>query len=87
MLPENAHQLGRRMRDGRGEYYRELMVPRGTLQHRSNCHYVSRCIDNGKADHPAHAEAYCRMAANIPLGRAHMSLGARPTGSRLRRAN
>ena len=62
-LPANARQLGGRVRDGLGEYYRQLLAPKRTLEQDSQGNWVARWVDNGKADHYAHAEVYCMLAS------------------------
>ena len=48
-LPRNARQLGRRVKDGFGDYYRQE-------------NWTSRYDEHGKPDHYAHAENYCLQA-------------------------
>ncbi len=64
-LPRDARSLCGRVRDGLGEYYREMMALTRQLEQNSVGNWVARYVDNGKADHFAHAEAYCRVAAKI----------------------
>ena len=64
-LPRDARSLGGRVRDGLGEYYREMMTLTRQLEQNSAGNWVARYVDNGKADHFAQAEAYCRVAAKI----------------------
>ena len=61
-LPAEARVLGGRVRDGVGEYYRELLAPQRTLEQDAQGNWVARWLDHAKADHFAHAEVYCREA-------------------------
>lgn len=62
LLPREARGLGGRVKDGLGDYYRQLVAPKRTLEQDAQGNWVSRWVDNGKADHYAHAELYCMMA-------------------------
>jgi len=66
LLPANARELGGRLQQGMGEYYREVMAQQRTLEQDANGNWQSRFIDRGRADHYAHAEVYCAMAGDIP---------------------
>ncbi len=66
-LPANARELGGRVKQGIGEYYREVMAQVRTLERDATGNWESRYVDLGKADHYAHAEVYCAMAAETPL--------------------
>jgi hypothetical protein len=61
-IPKNARVLGGRVRDGLGEYYRQMMALSRVLEQNSVGNWVARYVDHGKADHFAHAEAYCAVA-------------------------
>ena len=61
-LPQSARLLGGRVRDGLGEYYRHMMALKRTLEQNSMGNWVARYDDARKADHFAHAEAYCTLA-------------------------
>ena len=61
-IPKNARLLGGRVRDGLGEYYRQMMALSWVLEQNSLGNSVARYLDHGKADHFAHAEAYCALA-------------------------
>ena len=61
-IPENARVLGGRVKDGLGEYYRQMMALSRVLQQDSVGNWVARYVDHSKADHFAHAEAYCAVA-------------------------
>ena len=65
-LPENVRSLGGRVRDGLGEYYRQMMALKRTLEQNSQGNWVARYVDSGKPDHFAHAEAYCAVALHRP---------------------
>ena len=62
MLPAEARLLGGRVRDGLGEYYREMMALTRELEQDANGNWQSRYRDHNKPDHYAHAEAYCHLA-------------------------
>jgi hypothetical protein len=61
-LPRDARALGGRVREGLGEYYREMMALIRGLEQNSTGNWVARYVDRGKADHYAHAEVYCQQA-------------------------
>jgi len=61
-LPQNARSLGARVKDGIGDYYRQMMALSRVLEQNSLGNWVSRYVDNGKPDHFAHAEVYCLLA-------------------------
>lgn len=61
-LPDSARHLGGRVKQGVGEYYRQLMALRRVLERDANGNWVSRFVDDRKADHYAHAELYCHVA-------------------------
>lgn len=67
-LPAAARHLGGRVKDGLGEYYRELLAPKRTLEQDSQGNWIPRWVDNGKADHYAHAEVYCMLAEKCRSG-------------------
>ena len=62
-LPSNARRLGGRVQHGIGEYYREMMALKRTLEENAQGNWVSRYVTERKADHYAHAELYCMLAA------------------------
>ena len=64
-LPCTARQLGGRVDGGAGAYYRELLAPHRTLEQDAHGNWVARWLEHGKADHFAHAEAYCHAADAI----------------------
>jgi hypothetical protein len=64
-LPRVARSLAGRVRDGLGEYYRQMMAPTRRLEENAAGNWIARFVNNGKADHFAHAENYCRVAAKI----------------------
>ena len=61
-LPSDARHLGGRVQHGFGEYYREMMALKRTLEENAQGNWVSRYVAEGKADHYAHAEVYCMLA-------------------------
>ena len=65
-LPADARQLGGRVKEGVGEYYRHLLALKRTLEQDSQGNWVAKWVDNGRADHYAHAEVYCLLAAHRP---------------------
>ncbi len=74
-LPRNARHLGGRVRDGLGEYYREMQALSRTLEQNALGNWVARYVDAGKADHFAHAEAYCWDALRRNKGGLAWALG------------
>lgn len=73
-LPSNARELGGRVKDGVGEYYREMLTPQRIYQQGSQSNWQARWLDKGKADHYAHAEIY-RLMASKDLNFIHTSFG------------
>lgn len=61
-LPRNARHLGGRVREGLGEYYREMMAPKRLLEPDQHNNPRARWEDFRKADHFLHAEIYCALA-------------------------
>jgi hypothetical protein len=66
-LHSNARSLEEPIRDGSGEYYREMMAPYRLASRGSDGRWTARWTDNGKPDHFAHAEIYSMCAATNPL--------------------
>lgn len=64
-LPADARALGGRVREGIGEYYRELLALTRTLERDATENWVARWSDRGRADDYAHAEVYCSLAGSI----------------------
>ena len=62
-LPSDARHLGGRVQHGIGEYYREMMALKRSLEENAQGNWVSRYVSERKADHYAHAEVYCMLAA------------------------
>jgi hypothetical protein len=62
-LPSNARLLGGKVKDGIGEYYREMTALDRTLERDTQGNWVPRYVDKGRPDHYAHAEAYCLLAS------------------------
>ena len=61
-LPRNARQLGGRVKDGFGDYYRRVTTPKRQLEQDAQGNWTSRYDEHGKPDHYAHAENYCLQA-------------------------
>ncbi len=61
-LPSDARHLGGRVEGGVGEYYREMMALKRTLEENAQGNWVARYVSEGRADHYAHAEVYCLLA-------------------------
>jgi hypothetical protein len=68
-LPRDARRLGGRVRDGAGRYYGQMTALTRDLRQNSQGNWVARYLDHGKADHYAHAEAYCLLACKGPPSR------------------
>ncbi len=62
-LPQDARRAGGRVRDGVGEYYREMMALSRVLERNATGNWIAKYVDAGKPDHYAHAELYCMRAA------------------------
>jgi hypothetical protein len=60
-IPSDARSIGR-LRNGFGDYYRQMMAMQRTMERDAQGNWVSRWLDHGKDDHYAHAEVYCVMA-------------------------
>jgi hypothetical protein len=60
-----ARALGGSVRDGVGEYYREVMALHRTLEQDAQGNWRSRWLDGSRPDHYAHAEVYCWLADHI----------------------
>ena len=67
-LPCDARGLGGRVKEGLGEYYRELLVPKRTLERDGQANWVAKWVDQGRDDHFAHAELYSMLAGEVPRG-------------------
>lgn len=76
-LPRDARRLGGRVRDGVGEYYRQMMALSRVLEQNAAGNWVARYVDAGKPDHYAHAELYCMRAPAHRLAVSFLSAGAR----------
>jgi len=62
-VPSHARELGGKVRDGVGEFYREMTALNRVLEKNAVGNWVARYVDNDRPDHYAHAEAYCWLAA------------------------
>ncbi len=63
LLPSDARALGGDVREGLGEYVRELLAPKRTIAQDANENWVSRYVSSSRADHYLHAEVYAMLAA------------------------
>jgi hypothetical protein len=61
-LPADARYLGGRVKEGYGEYYREMMALGRTLERDAHGNPRAKWVDNRKADHYFHSEVYCMLA-------------------------
>lgn len=82
LLPRDARQLGGRVKDGTGEYYRQLLAPQRTLERNAHGNLEAMWVEGGKRDDYAHAEVYCFRALNqqpaaLVLGNAQEIFGGR----------
>ena len=66
-LPRDARQLGGRVREGYGEYYREVLVPTRSYEDDAHGNPTARWSKDGD-DHYPHAEVYCYLAGRAPSG-------------------
>lgn len=64
-LPRDARRLSGPIRDGLGEYYRQLMVPKRVLERDRHGNWTSRWVNQNRDDHYAHAEVYCMLAGTV----------------------
>lgn len=67
-MPRDARALGGRVKDGVGEYYREMRAPKRTIDRDGQGNLVPKWDDHGRDDHYAHAEVYCMLAGTAPIG-------------------
>ena len=70
ILPPQGRELGGRIKNGFGDYYRQMLAPQRTLEEDARGNLVAKWVNNGKADHYAHAEVYC-WAADYIADRSH----------------
>ena len=80
-LPGDARQLGGGIRDGFGDYYRQMMALKRHRDENAHGNLVYRFDDHGKDDHYAHAELYCMIAKHTALqysGRIEVAFLVRP---------
>ena len=61
-LPRDARLLGGRVKNGLGEYYREMLALSRVREQDAEGNWFDRYVDGGKPDHYAHAETYCHVA-------------------------
>jgi hypothetical protein len=64
-LPENARSIGGDVRDGVGEYYRQMLALQRVVERNSSGDWIARYDSSNRADHYAHAEAYCLAAFTV----------------------
>jgi hypothetical protein len=62
LLPSDARILGGRVKENSGEYYREVMAPKRTLEPDRHNNPRAKWVEYSKADHYFHAEVYCFLA-------------------------
>lgn len=62
-LPRNARELGGAVKDGMGEYYREMRALQRESVQDAQGNWTTRWLDYNKPDHYAHAELYCLLAS------------------------
>lgn len=62
LLPADARSLGGRVRQGWGEYYRQMLAPKRVIETDAGGTAVARWVESGD-DHFAHAEVYALLAA------------------------
>ena len=81
-LPHDARQLGGRVKDGQGEYVRQLRAPQRTLERDAHGNPKASWDDFGKPDHFAHAELYALFAdKDFATGRRKISFRSLDTSS------
>jgi len=61
-LPADARSLGGRVRQGIGEYYRQMLASKRVIEIGADGVPVARWVESGD-DHYAHAEVYALLAA------------------------
>lgn len=61
-LPADARWLGGRVRQGMGEYYRQMLAPKRVIETDAGDTPVARWVESGD-DHFAHAEVYALLGA------------------------
>ena len=68
-LPRDARQLGGRLNEGIGEYYRQVLAPQRTLERAADENWVARWSDHG------HADPWGGASVSSGLGSAGASIG------------
>ncbi len=67
-LPHDARSLGGGVKQGLGDYYQQLLAPKRTLERDGQGNWIGRWVEGSRADHYAHAEVYCMLAATARVG-------------------
>jgi hypothetical protein len=60
-LPVDARHIGGRLKDGLGEYFRQLLAPQRILERDASGNARAVWREGGHDDHFAHAEVYCSV--------------------------
>lgn len=63
LLPASARSLGEHVKDGLGDYYRQLLAPQRVMERDASGNARAVWREGGRDDHYAHAEVYCLLAA------------------------
>jgi len=63
LLPANARALGEHVKDGMGDYYRQLLAPQRVMERDASGNARAVWREGARDDHYAHAEVYCLLAA------------------------
>ncbi len=64
-LPSDARQLGGFVKDGFGDYFRQVRNLQRTLVQDGHGNWESKWVNNSRPDHYAHAEVYCMLAGHM----------------------
>jgi hypothetical protein len=66
-LPNDARTLGGGSKHGLSAYYQQLLASKRTLERDGQGNWVARWVEGSRADHYAHAELYCMLAARATV--------------------